>query len=502
MTEPSPPGSPQTTFDTMDVNVRADIDRSCREVVLFWYASSVFWLLLGSALALVASVKQHTPGFLADAEWLTFGRVRPAHLNTMIYGWASMSGMGTLLWLMARLCKIPLPWREIMILAGMYWNGMVAIGTWQILIGNGTSIEWIEFPWWISIPLGAMFAILIALTIKMLRERREKHLYVSQWYLFGSTIWFPFLYIGATVLIHSPAAIGVAKGTANWWFAHNVLGLWLTPIGLASAYYFIPKVLGRPIHSYYLSIIGFWTLALFYNWAGTHHLIGGPLPAWLVTVGTVGSMMMFVPVITVAVNHHLTMVGNFSKLRVSPTLRFVVFGAMSYTAVSVQGSLQALRTVNETSHFTHYTVAHAHLGVYSFFSMIAFGSMYYIMPRLVQREWISSRLIKVHFWCCGIGIAMYWVGLSIGGWMQGTWMNDPDIPFMDVVGRMIPYLWSRSIAGTLMTIGHFAFGILVWKMLRREGEWLVEPTLFVSRKEAAKSATVNAAVPTTTGAKA
>jgi cytochrome c oxidase cbb3-type subunit 1 len=123
--------------------------------------------------------------------------------------------------------------------------------------------------------------------------------------------------------------------------------------------------------------------------------------------------------------------------------------------------------------------------------MIAFGSMYYIMPRLVEREWISSRLIKVHFWCCGIGIAMYWVGLSIGGWMQGTWMNNPDIPFIDIVGRMIPYLWSRSIAGTLMTIGHFVFAILVWKMLRREGEWLVEPTLFISRKEAAAAAAGN-----------
>jgi len=473
-----PYGSPSDV--DMDVAARVQIDRSCREVVCFWYGSSVLWLLFGSALAMVASVKLHTPGFLADAEWLTFGRVRPAHLNTVIYGWASMSGVGTLLWLMARLCKLPLPWREGLILAGVYWNLMVAIGTIQILVGNGTSVEWLEFPWWISIPLGAAFALLIALTAKMIRDRRERHLYVSQWYLFGSTLWFPILYIAATVLLHSPAAVGVAKGTANWWFAHNVLGLWLTPIGLASAYYFIPKVLGKPIHSYYLSIIGFWTLALFYNWAGTHHLIGGPLPAWLVTLGTVGSVMMLVPVITVAVNHHLTMVGSFRQLRVSPTLRFVVFGAMSYTLVSIQGSLTALRSVSETSHFTHYTVAHAHLGVYAFFSMIAFGAMYYVMPRLVQREWISSRLIKIHFWCSASGIALYWAGLTLGGWLQGLWMNDPEIPFLSVVESLVPYLWSRSVAGSLMTVGHVAFGILVLRMIRRDGAWLVEPTLFVS----------------------
>ena len=135
-----------------------------------------------------------------------------------------------------------------------------------------------------------------------------EHVYVSQWYMFGAVLWFPLLYALGNALIHG-LATGVVQAAINWWFAHNVLGLWFTPIGLAAAYYLIPKVIGRPIHSYYLSIIGFWTLALFYNWAGMHHLIGGPMPAWLVTVGIVGSMMMFIPVITVAINHHLTTMG-------------------------------------------------------------------------------------------------------------------------------------------------------------------------------------------------
>jgi cytochrome c oxidase cbb3-type subunit 1 len=282
-------------------------------------------------------------------------------------------------------------------------------------------------------------------------------------------------------MIFTPASIGVVKAAANWWFAHNVLGLWFTPIGLATAYYLIPKVLGRPVHSYHLSLLGFWTLAIFYNWAGTHHLIGGPLPAWLVTVGIVGSMMMFVPVITVAVNHHLTMVGNFGKLKVSPTLRFVVFGAMSYTAVSVQGSLTSLRTINETTHFTHYTIAHAHLGVYAFFSMMMFGAMYYIMPRLLNSEWHSARLIRVHFWTTAAGIAFYWIGLTWGGVIQGLMMNNPDIPFLDIVAKMNPYLHSRSVAGVLMTIGHISFAVLVWKMIRRQGALLRGPTLLSER---------------------
>src|SRR5262249_5230185 len=198
-------------------------------------------------------------------------------------------------------------------------------------------------------------------------------------YLFGAVFWFPWLYTVANLLLLYEPVRGVVQASVNWWYGHNVLGLWFTPIGLAAAYYLIPKVIGRPIYSYYLSIIGFWALALFYSWAGAHHLIGGPLPAWLITVSVVGSVMMFIPVGVVALNHHMTMVGHFDALRYSPTLRFVVLGAMSYTAVSVQGSFEALRTMNEVVHFTHYTIAHAHLGLYAFFTMIMFGSMYYIV---------------------------------------------------------------------------------------------------------------------------
>lgn len=475
--------SPDDSYRGKAAHPREAIDASCRGVLLLWYGSAVAWLIFGSVLAIVASIKLHTPSFLAEQEWLTFGRVRPAHLNTMIYGWASMSGVATLLWLTARLCKRVLPWRTAVGSMAFYWNFWVAAGTVAILAGHGTSVEWLEFPWWVAFAMGFPFLVLSVLTVYMLSDRRVEHIYVSQWYLLGATLWFPLLYVAAALLIQLPGATGVVKASANWWFAHNVLGLWLTPIGVASAYYFIPKVLGRPIHSYYLSILGFWTLAIFYNWAGTHHLIGGPIPAWLITVGIVGSMMMFVPVTTVAINHHLTMVGHFKRLVDSPTLRFTVFGAMSYTLVSYQGSLQSLRYINETTHFTHYTIAHAHLGVYSFYTMTAFGAMYYILPRLVKREWVSARLIRIHFWCTAVGMLVYWVGLTWGGVLQGRWMNNPDIPFLEIVQRMVPYLWSRSVAGVLMTIGHIAFAVSVWFMIRRKGEWLVGPTLFTSDRK-------------------
>ncbi len=458
---------------------RAAIDASTRGPVLVFFAGSVFWLIAGTILAMLASIKLHTPEFLDQASWLTFGRVRPAHLNTMIYGWASQAGIGVLLWLMARLGNTTLSNGRLLIAAAAIWNLGVVIGTFGILSGESTSIEWLEFPA-IAPPLfAAAFALVAVWALMMFRARKRGHIYVSQWYLFGAVFWFPWLYTAANLLLIYNPISGVSQAAVYWWFAHNFLGLWLTPIGLGAAYYLIPKVLGRPIYSYYLSMLGFWSLALFYNWAGVHHLIGGPLPAWLITVSIVGSVMMLIPVITVAINHHMTMVGNFSALRYSPTLRFVVFGAMCYTAVSVQGSLQSLRTINEVTHFTHYTVAHAHLGVYGFFTMIMFGSMYYIVPRLTGWEWNSAWLIRIHFWTTAVGMAIYFLALTWGGWWQGIALNDPDIPFLEIVQYTLPYLQYRSWAGGLMAIGHIAFTSLFVMNLLRAGKRRVGPTLFV-----------------------
>ena len=240
-------------------------------------------------------------------------------------------------------------------------------------------------------------------------------------------------------------------------------------MALATAYYLIPKVLGRPIYSYYLSVLGFWALAIFYNWAGLHHLIAGPIPTWLISAGIVGSIMMVIPVIVVGLNHHMTVVGLHKEVWRSPTLRFVVFGAVSYTLVSLIGSAMALRSVNEVTHFTHFTVGHAHHGVYAFFTMIMFGGVYYMMPRLLKREWPSAGLIRIHFWGSALGITIMVTALSVGGWIQGMEMNDPEIAFLDIVRNTIPWLKARSISGVFLTVGHIAFAMNFFWMLFAAG---------------------------------
>ncbi len=439
---------------------RAAIDGSCRGPVLFFAASAVFWLLVGSLLGATASIKFHSPYFLTNTAELTLGRVRMAHLQAVALGWASMATVAACLWMMCRLARAPLLYPKILYLSGTLWNVGVVLAVAGIIFGDGQSVEWLDAPPYVAPFIVAALGIVAAWVVAVFRRRREPHLYVTQWYILAAVFWFPWLYLVANYMIFWSPATGVVQPVVNWWFGHNVLGLWFTPVAVGAAYYIIPKVIGRPIHSYYLSITGFWALALFYAWAGMHHLIGGPIPAWLASASVVGSMMMFIPVIAVAINHHMTMVGHFHRLKYSPALRFTVFGAIAYTAVSFQGSLMSLKDFSERVHFTHYIVAHAHLGAYAFVTMIYFGLFYYMVPRLTGREWASSRLIRVHFWCAAVGITIYFVSLSIGGWWQGGMLNNPRVPFGNVTDYTKAYLFGRSVGGALLSVGHVAFAVL------------------------------------------
>jgi cytochrome c oxidase cbb3-type subunit I len=470
--------------NAIDKLTRIMIDHSTRVPVLLWMTSSVFWLIMGSIAALIASIKLHNPGFLGGIEWLTFGRIRPVHLDIVFFGWACMAAVGVLLWLQARLCHVKLPAPLLLSSMAMLWNLGVLGGVVAVLAGYGSSIEYLEFPAWTA-PFFAIPAVaLLIVNITMYAKSNTGHTYVSQWYMLAATVWLPVLYVTAMICTYFGYVQGVSQAITNWWFGHNALGLWVTPIAVATAYYLIPKVTGKPVHSYHLSLLGFWSLAIFYNWAGTHHLTGGPLPAWTITLGVVGSMMMFIPVITVAINHHMTMKGVFHMLKTSPTLRFTVFGSFFYTISSFQGSLESLRSHQEVTHFTQYTIGHAHVGLYGFFSMIMFGSIYYIFPRITNNEWSSARMIKIHFWGSSVGVVAYGLALCWAGWQQGLMMIDPAIPFLKIVEYLKPYLILRSVAGMAMTIGHIALAISVMRILSRHHFTLTGPTLFNTERPA------------------
>lgn len=454
------------TAAAREIEARRIADTSARGPVLFYLVSSIGWLLIGSIAGLIVSLKFTLPDWLSGSAPLTLGRLRPLHLNAVIYGWLSMSGIAVSLWLFPRLLRTPLRGGQFAVVGGALWNLGMLIGCVSLLCGWSDGLEWLEFPWPVDglIVLGGAFAGIPLLAT--LAARQVEHLYVSVWYVLAAFLWFPIIFLISNIPY---VFTGVDNAVLNWWYAHNVLGLWLTPIGLASAYYFIPKVLGRPVYSYQLSLIGFWSLAMFYSQAGIHHLIGGPIPTWLVTTSIVMSVGMVFPVVAVAVNHHFTMKGRFAALRHSPTLRFIVSGAMMYTLVSLQGSLQSLRSVSRVVHFTHYTVAHAHFGVYGFASFIAFGSIYFFLPRLIEREWPHPGLIKWHFWLAISGFAVYFVSLSVGGVLQGLSMLDARRPFLESLHTTVPFLWARTLGGALMAIAHVVFAFHVGVMIKRRG---------------------------------
>ncbi|MCA9570887.1 MAG: cbb3-type cytochrome c oxidase subunit I, partial [Myxococcales bacterium] len=447
-------GVTETRPDPHEIAAREAADRSTHLPVTAFLYSAIFWLAVGSVFGLVTSLKFHWPDLMSGSAWVTFGRLRPLHLDTVAYGWLSMAGVAIALWLLPRLLKTPLRGAGYATAGAVVWNvGMVA-GTLALFVGWTDGLEWLEYPW----PIDFLFVLGGALAavpaFLMLPHRKVDHLYVSALYIIGALVWFPILFTVANVpYVH----FGVEHALVNWWFAHNVLGLWFTPLALAAAYYLIPKIVGRPIYSYGLSLLGFWSLALFYSQVGVHHLIGGPVPTWVVTLSIVTSVSMIIPVIAVAVNHHLTVFGRFRALRYSPVLRFIVAGAMMYTLASLQGSAHSLRGLNTLTHFTHYTIAHAHLGAYGFASLVFFGASYFVLPRVTGREWPSRTLVDVHFGLVMVGFFVYFSTLSIAGLVQGAAMLDADQGFMASVEAAAPWLWGRSLGGLLMTLGHFVF---------------------------------------------
>lgn len=472
-----PPINPANSPGAPAAYERAEIDASTRFPVLLFFGSAIFWLLIGSLLGLVSAWKMTHPALLDSMAWLTFGRIRPAHLNAVVYGWASSAGMGTGLWLMSRLCRVPLMHSKLLISAAIFWNIGVFVGILGILAGDSRSIEWLEFPGYATPVLFVAYVFIGIWALIMFRYRRPGHIYVSQWYLLAAFLWFPWLYATANILLVWQPAQGSAQGAVNWWFGNNILGLWFAPIGLASAYYMIPKVTGRPVHSYYLSILGFWSLAIFYSWNGMHHLIGGPFPAWMISAGVAASIMMFIPVATVAINHHMTMRGHFDALKWSPTLRFTVFGAVAYTLVSLQGISMSIPSLNTLTHFTDYTVGHAHLGLYGFFSMMMFGAMYYIVPRLVGWEWPSATMIRWHFWLVATGLLMMVVSLTLGGILQGLALYDPAVSFRSSLEYAAPFRVLRGISGFFLFAGHLVFAALFCLMLLKSGRRREAPAL-------------------------
>ncbi|MDB6125694.1 MAG: rane protein [Pedosphaera sp.] len=441
------------------------IDASCRAPVLLLFISAAAWLLIGSLLGIIASLKFHSPNILASCPLLTYGRVHPAAWNALIYGFAIQAGLGVGLWVLSHLGRAKLAMAPLIVIGAILWNLGMTIGTYGILYGDSTGFEWLEMPRYAS---GILFFAYLAIglaAIVTLHLRRERELYISQWLLLAAIFWLPWIYSTAQLLLVFKPVRGVMQAIIDWWYINNLTTIWLGFTGLAATFYFIPKIINRPLYSHYIGIFIFWTLAIFGSWGGIP--TGSPLPTWIPALSSVGAALTIVPVLAVAFNVHKTFVGNYSKLSSSMPLKFIAFGALAYVLSGLVGVLASIVQVSEVINFTWFTPAQTQFVVYGFFAMTMFGAIYYIVPRLLQAD-ISSAGVRWHFWLALIGVLIYVVSLGVGGVEQGTVLNNPKATadFMGVTNSTLPFLRASTTGDLFIALGHLVFllnlvGVLV-----------------------------------------
>jgi len=472
--------STESTQQTAEDSVlRAQIDRSLRHPVMFFFTSGAAWLAVSLLLGIIASAKSHSPEFLSCVDFLTYGRTFAAHMNTLLYGWCAQAAFGTMIWLMARLSRQPATNSGVILTVGHVWNAVIALGTVGIFAGNGSGQPWMGFPAFVWPCLIVLYAAIAIWSVIQFRVRRGGHVFVSQWYILAALFWFPWVLMTAHVFINVIGDGHPVFATAiNAWFRSGLLFLFFTPIAIASAYYLAPKVTGRPVYSYSLALFGFWALAVVGPWAGMQKLYGAPIPVWLQFAGAGATILLLIPAMAVSVNILKTVSSRGDLVAHSPSLRFSVAGVIGLAATALFGAALALPSSLKLTQFSIANYGFDVLALYGFFSMCMFGAIYFIVPRITNREWLSTWFIRLHFWSSIYGVLFIalFCGL-LGGYLQGQALEAFDQPFAAAVGRYKTYTIGMSVGWVFVLFANFIFCFHLLLMWLRLGRRSNHPTL-------------------------
>ena len=461
-----------------DAQLRADIDRSLRHPVMFFFTSGAAWLAVSLVLGIIASAKSHSPTFLGESGFLQYGRTFPAHINALIYGWGAQAAFGVMIWLMARLSRQPSKNAGTILVAGHIWNLAVAIGTLGILSGNGTGKHWMQFPTFVWPVLLAAYAVIAIWSVIAFRCRKGDHVYISQWYLLGAIFWFPWVFLTANLYVNVFDVHPLMAAAINSWFRHAIVFLFFTPIAIASAYYIAAKVSGRAIYNYSYSVGGFWALAIIAPWAGMQTMMGAPIPVFLQYAGAAATVLIGVPLVIAGVNILKTASGNQSTVAHSPSLRFSIAGVVGMLLLAFAGVVLAHPSALKYTQFTLAGYGYDILAVYGFFSMCMFGAIYFIVPRITRREWLSRRLIRTHFWFSIYGVLFIFLFCTLlGGFQQGAAQEDHTQPWIQAVKNTLPYTVGMTVAWCFLLYANFFFFIHLTLMWLRLGRRSSHPTL-------------------------
>jgi len=436
----------------------AALHREGDKAVKIWFFLAVAWFAVFTFFGFIMAIKFFQPEFMSQSIQWTFGRVRPAHVNGVAFGFLSSGMLGAMFYISPRLTASSLAFPRLVSAAAFLWNGAVLSGILMIMNGNTQGREYAELPFGVDIAVIIVMIMMAVSIFTTIINRKEKKLYVSLWYYAGTLLWFPIVYFIGNVMWHPPvgALNGQIDAIFNWYYGHNVLGLWFTTLGIPAWYYLVPKLTKRPLYSHALSLIAFFSIVFFYTGVGAHHLLQSPIPEWVKTIAVIMSVLMLVPVVTFAVNILMTARGTSKTLFTNMPLRFIMAGFFMYILVSFQGSLQALRTTNAFLHFSQWTVGHAHLALLGGFGFLTVGMIYWFIPKLLNRHIFSKKMTSVSFWMLFIGFIIFFLAMTVAGLVANSqWWEHFDL--VAALPTIRVHYILRAFGGGMVVLGAWIF---------------------------------------------
>ncbi|MDR4507088.1 MAG: cytochrome-c oxidase, cbb3-type subunit I [Candidatus Brocadiaceae bacterium] len=459
------------------------------KIVRLFTLATIFWAAIGFLIGVFVAFQIAVWQLNFDTGWLTYGRLRPVHTNANIFAFAGNAIFAGIYHSSQRLLKTRMFSDFLGRVHFWGWQCIIVLAAVTIPLGLTQGKEYAELEWPIDIIVALVWVVFAINFFGTLLKRNEKHLYVSIWFYISTIVTVAVLYIVNAISL--PVSFfksyivyaGVQDALVQWWYGHNAVAFFLTTPFLGLMYYYIPKAAKRPIYSYRLSVVHFWSLIFIYIWAGPHHLLNTALPGWLQTLGVIFSVMLWAPSWGGMVNGLLTLRGAWHLLRTDPVIKFMIAAVTFYGMATFEGPLLSIKAVNSLGHYTDWIVGHVHLGTLGWNGFLVFGMIYYIVPRLWKTELFSKNLANMHFWIGLLGILFYYVSMLAAGITQGLMWREiypngnlvyPD--FIETVTRIVPLYYFRAMGGVLFLFGFVLLLYNIYKTIQQSSKELTDET--------------------------
>ena len=438
------------------------------KIVKKFIIATMFWGIIGMSVGLLLAFMFLFPNLTEGISWLSFGRLRPLHTNAVIFAFVGNAIFAGVYYSTQRLLKARMFSDALSNINFWGWQLIIVGAAITLPLGYTTSKEYAELEWPFDIAIAVIWVSFGINLIGTMLRRRQRHLYVAIWFYLATFVTVAVLHIFNNIELPVSALksysvyAGVQDALVQWWYGHNAVAFFLTTPFLGLMYYFVPKAANRPVYSYRLSIVHFWSLIFIYIWAGPHHLLYTALPDWAQNLGVAFSVMLLFPSWGGMINGLLTLRGAWDKVRVDPVLKFMVVAITGYGMATFEGPMLSLKNVNAIAHFSDWIIAHVHVGALAWNGFLTFGMVYWLVPKLFKTQLWSVKLANTHFWIGTLGIILYALPMYVAGFVQASmWKQfNPDGTltygnFLETVTQIIPMYWMRAIGGSLYILGAF-----------------------------------------------